>query len=186
EAACAYDKAALEAYGGSALLNHSIEQVLTWNPPARMLRKTNTSGYRGVRKVGKDHWYAQIHINKEQNIYLGTFNSPGDAARVYDRAAVDHWGNQAKLNFPLDEVLAWENLPRPLSSNTSGYRGVTQIKRSGKWQASYRHGKKLLHLGTYDTAEDAAKAYDRAVIRLKGHRATTNFPLGDYDIGRLA
>ena len=68
-----------------------------------MLRKTNTSGYRGVRKVGKDHWYAQIHINKEQNIYLGTFNSPEDATRVYDRAAVDHWGNHAKLNFPLED-----------------------------------------------------------------------------------
>jgi hypothetical protein len=99
----------------------------------------------------------------------------------YDRAAVDHWGNHTKLNFPLDEVLAWEDLPRPLSSNTSGYRGVTQIKRSGKWQASYRHGKKLLHLGTYSTAEDAAKAYDRAVIRLKGDLATTNFPLEDYE-----
>ncbi len=177
EAAFAYDKAALEAYGESALLNHSIEQVLTWNPPARMLRKTNTSGYRGVRKVGKDHWYAQIHINKEQNIYLGTFNSPEGAARVYDRAAVDHWGNHARLNFPLEEVLAWEDLPRPLSSNTSGYRGVTKIKRSGKWQASYRHGDKLLHLGTFETAEEAAHAYDLKVIELKGKQATLNFPM---------
>lgn len=183
EAAFAYDKAALEAYGESALLNHSIEQVLTWNPPARMLRKTNTSGYRGVRKVGEDHWYAQIHINKEQNIYLGTFNSPEDAARVYDRAAVDHWGNHARLNFPLEEVLACEDLPRPLSSNTSGYRGVTHVKRGGKWQASYRHGDKLLYLGRYDTPEEAARAYDRAVIGIKGNHAITNFPLEDYDNG---
>jgi hypothetical protein len=183
DASFAYDKAALEAYGESAFLNHSKEQVLTWNPPTRMLRKTNTSGYRGVRKLGKDRWYAQIHINREQNIYLGTFNSPEDAARVYDRAAVDRCGIHARLNFSLDEVLAWEDLPRPSSSNTSGYRGVTQIKRSGRWQASYRHGKKLLHPGTYDTAEDAAKAYDRTVIRLKGDRATTNFPLEDYENG---
>ncbi len=181
EAAFAYDKAALEAYGESALLNHSIEQVLTWNPPARVLRKTNTSSYRGVRKVGKDHWYAQIHINKEQNIYLGTFNSSEDAARVYDRAAVDQWGNHARLNFPLEEVLACEDLPRPLSSNTSGYRGVTKIKRSGKWQASYRHGDKLLHLGTFETAEEAARAYDLKVIELKGKQATLNFPMEDYE-----
>lgn len=186
EAGFAYDKAALELYGEKAQLNHPLEQVQAWMPPDRHLRKTNTSGYRGVRKLGKDHWYAQIHINKEQNIYLGTFNSPEDAARVYDRAAVDHWGIHAKLNFPLDEVLAWDDLPRPVSSNTSGYRGVTQIKRSGKWQASYRNGKKLLYLGTYDTAEDAAMAYDRAVIRLKGDRATTNFLLEDYDNGYKA
>jgi HNH endonuclease/AP2 domain-containing protein len=186
DASFAYDKAALEEYGEFAHLNHPLEQVQAWMPPDRHLRKTNTSGYRGVRKLGKDHWYAQIHINKEQNIYLGTFNSPEDAARVYDRAAVDHWGIHAKLNFPLDEVLAWDDLPRPVSSNTSGYRGVTQIKRSGKWQASYRNGKKLLYLGTYDTAEDAAKAYDRAVIRLKGDRATTNFLLEDYDNGYKA
>ncbi len=81
-----------------------------------------------------------------------------------------------------ERVLTWRMPPHFLhSSNTSGYRGVTCVKSNGKWQASYRQGKKLLHLGTYDKVEDAARAYDRAVIEIKGKQAITNFPLEDYE-----
>ena len=180
EAAFAYDKAALEIYGRDAQLNHSLEQVEAWVPPTRLLRKTNTSGYRGVQKVGKNHWGASIHISKEQNIYLGTFDSPEDAARVYDRAALDHWGEHARLNYPLEEVIAWKNLPQPLSQNTSGYRGVDKLKNK-QWQARIRHNDKLFYLGTVSTPEDAARAYDKAALEMKRERARLNFPRGDYE-----
>lgn len=180
EAAYAYDKKALSIHGKDATLNHSIVEVEAWIPPVRILRMTNTSGYRGVRQVSKNHWYAQIHINKEQNIYLGTFNSPEDASRVYDKAALERWGEQAMLNHPLAEVLSWKDMPQPLSTNTSGYRGVSQIKRNGKWQASYRYEGKLLYLGTFDTSEEAARSYDRTVLKLRGDQAILNFPREDY------
>lgn len=102
EAAFAYDKAALDLYGEKAQLNHPIEQVLTWTPPARLLRKTNTSGYRGVQKLGTNRWYAQIHANG-QVIYLGTFDMPEEAARAYDKAAREAYGERARLNFPGEE-----------------------------------------------------------------------------------
>lgn len=183
EAALAYDKAALEIYGEKAQLNHSIEQIQGWVPPDRLLRKTNTSGFRGVRKVGRNHWYAQIHVSKEQSIYLGTFNTPEDAARVYDRAALDHWGNNAKLNFPLEKTLAWEDLPRPLPSSASGYHGVAALK-NGKWQASLRHRGRLIHIGTFTSPEEAARAYDRRAIELHGDGAKLNFPREEYEDAR--
>ena len=102
EAAFAYDKAALELYGEKAQLNHPIEQVQTWTSPARLLRKTNTSGYRGVQKLGTNRWYAQIHANR-QVIYLGTFDMPEEAARAYDKAAREAYGERARLNFPGEE-----------------------------------------------------------------------------------
>jgi len=53
---------------------------------------------------------------------------------------------------------------KPSSRNTSGYRGVS---KSGKrWVASiYAYGRSY-HLGTFDTAEQAAVAYQEERERL--------------------
>ena len=37
-------------------------------------------------------------------------------------------------------------------------------------------------MGFFDDPEEAARAYDRAAIQLRGDKATTNFPRDDYDV----
>lgn len=49
-------------------------------------------------------------------------------------------------------------------TNASGYRGVSWDKTKKKWQATITRDYKQVHLGRFDTPEEASAAYERAAL----------------------
>ncbi|XP_039045550.1 ethylene-responsive transcription factor WRI1-like [Hibiscus syriacus] len=139
-----------------------------------------------------------IQSKKGKQVYLGAYDSEEDAARTYDLAALKHWGTQTTLNFPIDryekEIEEMKKVTKEeylaclrrqssgFSRGVSKYRGVARHHHNSKWEARIGRvfGNKYLYLGTYDTQEEAAAAYDMAALEHRGANAVTNFDISRY------
>jgi hypothetical protein len=63
----------------------------------------NTSGFKGVhwaRHCGK--WRTQIRIGEGKRYSIGYFSNKIDAARAYDKEAIQRFGEFACVNFPIN------------------------------------------------------------------------------------
>lgn len=68
-------------------------------------------------------------------------------------------------------------------SSEQKYKGVRK-RKWGKWVSEIRlpNSRERIWLGSYDTAEKAARAFDAALFCLRGSSATFNFPNNPPDI----
>jgi hypothetical protein len=135
----------------------------------RGAQKNSTSGLKGVFwSKQQNMWFGKITISGKQR-HLGFFACKDRAALAYNEASKRLCGNFAWIN-PVKEGV--EPIGRRLrKTNKSGYIGVCFHKRSGKYYAATRQR----HIGSFDTAIEAAYAYDKRVIELFGEEAILNF-----------
>ena len=138
-------------------------------------RSKSKSGFFGVVKNSKGKkWTAQLVI-KDCKKHLGSFDTAKEAALAYDRAAILRGVSLTSVNFPAEAPAGYTAKKQALhSNNTVGYRGVS--KNGKKYRAKIMIATQQLTIGTYETAKDAAIAYDIVVLRNNKSKTILNFP----------
>lgn len=102
-----------------------------------------------------------------------------------DGLKVDHQNHNTldnrKCNLRICTTSQNAQNARVYRAKKDGFKGVRMVPKSGHYIARIQspEGQRIM-LGTYETAEDAAKAYDRGALFYFKEFAVTNFPKENY------
>ena len=177
QAAKAHDKEAIKLRRPLSKLNYPKKAPAGYTPIQQPVHTNNSVGYRGVTKKKKGKKFiAQTTIDGKRK-HIGMYDTPKEAAIFYDRAILKANRSTSVLNFP-DMVHNLDVEPKSKKQkvqSSTGYRGV-QKRPSGKFRASISIDGKIIRIGQFDTAKEAAVAYDQAAIKKGNKSHTLNFP----------
>jgi len=183
----AHPNQGVDHVNGNGLDNRRINLRLATqlqNTRNRTSEVVGISRFKGVSTHPKG-WRAYIGMHNEA-IFLGSFGYEEDAARAYDRAAVALYGEFARLNFPQElEDRKQETFclrqSRKQGTFSSKYVGV--VLSRGKYIARIKGsdvlsstGKSAFQIGSFDSEDDAARAYDRIAVLYGSDKRKLNFP----------
>lgn len=145
-------------------LRHKLSSHPLWGVRKNMITRCYNKNYRKFEHYGGrgiivcDEWK-----NNFVSFYEWAINNGYEFGLSIDRINVD--GNYEPSNCRFTtQTIQTRNTQRIRPSNTSGYRGVTFRKSSNKWVSQISVSYKKISLGYYDTAIEAAIAYDTYVI----------------------
>ncbi len=92
-------------------VNQNKENLKKNDENSEKNRKPRGSKYRGVSRNG-NQWQVLIMVNKKKR-YVGSYSKEEDAARAYDKVALQNHGSKAKTNFDYTKKEVEEILSSP-------------------------------------------------------------------------
>jgi hypothetical protein len=153
------------------------------------------SRFRGVTHHSRTARYEAHLWDNGKQVYLGGFTNEAPAALAYDIAGVSYRGPEALLNGSWSIVeqelasrhtISKEEVIQKLRAQSKHMNKVNSnfpVMDKGDLLVSQAMNPHIEHIGVFRSAEDAARAYDRALIeKLGGVLASSflNFPLYEY------
>ena len=154
-----------------------ITEVVLYSQNQEIARTTIDA--EDVKKIKKHKWrvsdgYAAANIKGKnvqiQHIIMGVKANWENQIDHKDRDRL----NNRKSNFRFcTNAENTRNRKKPIT-NTSGFKGVSWVKRDKKWRAAITINKKWIHLGVFKDKAEAAKAYNKAALKHHGEFAHLN------------
>lgn len=115
-------------------------------------------GYLRIGTLGTNylaHRLAWLYMHGEMPVEIDHINGIKDDNRLSNLRSVNRKQNMENRRLRKD--------------SSSGFCGANFHKATGRWRAQIRHNGKKLHLGYFDSAEEAAQAYHAAALKLFTH-----------------
>lgn len=118
-------------------------------------------------KIAPHRWCAQKYgqgfraVTEQDGETLLMHQVIEGSGRIVDHRDGNPLNNRSRNLRPCTTAENSRNRRKP-SSNTSGFKGVSLHKRSGRYKAYIMVDRHQTHLGYHNTAEEAAAAYNKA------------------------
>jgi len=116
-----------------------------------------------------------VRSEKGKQIFMHRLILPPPRGKMTDHSDGNK-ANNCRCNLRVCNRSENSHNCRKPSGASSVYKGVSCDRRSHKWTARCCYRGEPIWLGSFDTEEEAARAYDRKAIELFGEFARVNFP----------
>ncbi|KZV26720.1 hypothetical protein F511_34318 [Dorcoceras hygrometricum] len=152
------------AGGDIAKTTVATATIMTKQQPAKS--STSQRRFVGVRQRPSGRWVAEIKDSSQRvRLWLGTYDTPEEAARAYDEAARAIRGENARTNFAAPTINA---------NDTDGERGL------GFSSLKAKLGRKIVHrsIMARDSANGSSRVSDHftfaSIFHFKNHPAASD------------
>lgn len=144
------------------------------------LARLNAHNWRITRgTTGRRRVVTSMRTEKgSRNVTLGKFlMNPPTGKQVYPRRFQDELDYRKENLIVCTLKERQQLLPKKRVATTSHYRGVSYVKSNGKWRAGIEVDGRSINLGSFDSEDEAALAYNQASKKHFGEKAYQN-PVG--------